>query len=146
MLRVINKLKEQYTVTAHVPNLDFRTESQIQKMRGESENLEKSVCIALCRVRYYTKLLRITNQWYSVPVKFQIGQNQDFLAFLSLPLAGGPREGKRFNFSWRLISPSSFHTSSTNRERNTQKWNSNHKDYLRKKRLRHGCDWGDLAE
>ena len=62
MLRVINKLKEQYAVTAHVPNLDFRTESQIQKMRGESENLEKSVCIALCRVRYYTKLLRITNQ------------------------------------------------------------------------------------
>ena len=59
----MNKLKEQYPVTAHVPNLDFRTEcSRIQKMRGESENLEKSVCIALCRVRYYTKLLRITNQ------------------------------------------------------------------------------------
>ena len=145
MLRVINKLKEQYPVTAHVPNLDFSTECREFK-REESENLEKSVCIVLCRVRYYTKLLRITNQWYSVPVKYQFGQNRDFLAFLSLPLAGGLREGKRFNSSWRLISPFSFHTSSDNRERNTQKWNSNHKDYLRKKRLRRGCDWGDLAE
>ena len=33
-----------------------------------------------------------------------------------------------------------------NSERNTQKWNSNKKDYLRKKPLRHGCDWGDLVE
>ena len=101
----------------HVPNLDFRTECREFK-REDSENLEKSVCIALCRVRYYTKLLRITNQWYSVPVKFQFGQNRDFLAFLSLPLTGGPREAKRFKSSWRLISPSSFHTSSDNRERN----------------------------
>ena len=72
---------------------------------------------------------------------FRFGRNRDFLALLSLPLPGGPREGKRFNASWWLISPASFHTSSDNRERNTQKWNSNNKDYVRKKPLRHGCGW-----
>ena len=62
-------------------------------------------------------------------------------ALLSLPLAGGPREVKCFNASWRLISPASFHTSSDNRERNTQKWNSNNKVYVRRKTLIHGCCW-----
>ena len=37
--------KEQYPVTARM----------YQKMRGEQDSLEKSVCIALGRVRYYTK-------------------------------------------------------------------------------------------
>ena len=47
---------------------------------------------------------------------------------------------KRINASLRLISPASFHTSSDDRERNTQKWNSNNNHYVRKKPLRHGCD------
>ena len=45
------------------------------------------------------KLLRITKLLYIVPIKFRFGRNRDFLALLSLPLAGGPREGKRFNAS-----------------------------------------------
>ena len=87
------------------------------------------------------KFLRIGEQLYIVPIKFRFARNRDFLALLSLPLAGGPRDGKRFNASWWLISPASFHTSSVNRERNTQKWNSNNTDYVRKKPLRHGCGW-----
>ena len=34
---------------------------------------------------------------YIFPVKFRFGQNRDFLALLLLPLAGGPKDGKRFN-------------------------------------------------
>ena len=74
------------------------------------------------------KLFRITDQWYIVPVKFRFGRNRDFLLLLLLPLAGGPKDGKRFDADWRLISSASFHTSSDNCERNTQKWNSNNKD------------------
>ena len=74
------------------------------------------------------KLLRITDQWYIVPVKFRFGQNLDFLALLLLPLAGGPKDWKHFDANWRLISSASFPTSSDNCERNTQKWNSNNKD------------------
>ena len=68
------------------------------------------------------------------------------MALPSLPLAGGSKEGKRFNASRRLISPASFLTSSDDSERNTPKWNSNNEDYVRKKPLRHGCDRGDLVE
>ena len=74
------------------------------------------------------KLLRITDQWYIFPVNFRFGWNRNFLALLLLPLAGGPKDGKRFDASWRLISSASFHTSSDNCERNMQKWNSNNKD------------------
>ena len=39
-----------------------------------------------------------------------------------------------------LFLPPADHTRSDNCERNTQKWNSNNKDDVRKKPLRHGCD------
>ena len=42
MLRVINKLKEQYPVTAHVPNLDFRTECREFKRCEESQRTLKN--------------------------------------------------------------------------------------------------------
>ena len=45
-----------------------------------------------------------------------------------------------------LFLPRADHTSSYNRERNTQKWNNNNKDHVRNKPLRHGCDRGDLVE
>ena len=90
------------------------------------------------------KLLRITDQWYSVPVKFRFGRNWDFLALLLLPLVGGPKDGKHFDADWRLISFASFHTNSDNCERNTQKWNSNNKDCT--KETIETCDWKDLVK
>ena len=77
------------------------------------------------------KLLRIAGQWY-IPIKLRFGWNPELLAFLSLRLAGGLREGRRFDAYQRLIFPTSFHTSSDNREINKQKWNSNNKDYVRR--------------
>ena len=43
-----------------------------------------------------------------------------------MPLNGGPRGGKRYGASQRLLSPGSFHKSSENRERNKKKWNQQH--------------------
>ena len=40
---------------------------------------------------------------------------------LLLSLAGGPKDGRRFDADLRLISSASFHTSSDNCEKNTQK-------------------------
>ena len=73
------------------------------------------------------KFFRITDQWHIVAIKFPFGRNRDFLALLLLPLTGGPKDWKRFDADWRLISSASasFHTNSDNCERNTQKWNSN---------------------
>ena len=93
------------------------------------------------------KLLRITDQWYIVPVKFWFGRNRDFLALLLVPLAGGPKDGKRFDADWRLISSASFHTSSLQiivkgiRRNETATIKT-----VRKKPLRHWCGWGDLVQ
>ena len=120
--KALERLKEQYPVTAHVPNFDFLTGCCEFKICEEStRTLKNPFASHLADFDTTVKLLRITDQWYIVPVKFRFGRNRDFLALLSLPMVGGPREGKRFNDSWRLISPASFHRSSDNRERNTQK-------------------------
>ena len=122
-------LKEQYPVTAHAPNFDFWAGCREIKRCEESKRILKNPFASrLAGFNTTLKLLRIIDQWYIVPVKFRFGQNLDFLALLLLPLAGGPKDGKRFDADWRLISSASFHTSSDNCERNTQKWNSNNKD------------------
>ena len=100
---------------------------EIKRCEESKRTLKNQFASRLAEFDTTLKLLRITDQWYIVPLKFRFGRNRDFLALLSLPLAGGPREGKRFNASWWLMSPASFHTSSDNRERNTQKWNSNNR-------------------
>ena len=118
----------------------------VAKSKGERRvrTLEKSVCIALGRVRYYTNS---SQDYRSIMYCFRsIRAKSGILALFSLPLAGRPKDGKRFDAGGRLISSASFLTISDNCERNTPKWNSNNKDSVRKKPLRHGCDWGDLVE
>ena len=134
-------LKEQYPITVHVPNFDFLTGChQFKRCKKSKRTLKNPFASCLAEFDSTLKLLRIilrsfsvesnsakcdakgffkvlllfSHQWYIVPVKFRFGRNQDILAFLSFPLAGGPREWKQFNASWRLISPTHFHTSSDN--------------------------------
>ena len=135
-MRCFLRLKKQYPVTAHAPNFDFRTGCGEIKRCGESKRtLKNPFASRLAEFNTTLKLLRITDQWYIVPVKFRFGRNRVFFALLLLPLAGGPKGGKRFDADWtdwRLISSASFHRSSDNCERNTQKWNSNNKDCKKK--------------
>ena len=119
------KFKEQYPVIAHAPNSDFWTGCrEIKRCEESKRTLKNPFASRLAEFNTTLKLLRITDQWYIVPVKFRFGQNLDFLALLLLPLAGGPKDWKHFDADWRLISSASFYTSSDNCERNTQKWNS----------------------
>ena len=124
----------------------WRNIAKFKRCEQSKRTLKNPFALRLAEFDTTLKVLRIADQWYIVSVKFRSERNRDFLALLSLLLAGGPRKGKRFNASLRLISPTSFHTSSDNRERNTQKWNSNNKHYVRMKSSRHGCDRGDLVE
>ena len=66
-------------------------------MRGELENLEKPVCIALGRVQYDTTTSQDYRSMINCYFKFRFGRDRDFLALLLLPLAGGPKDGKRFD-------------------------------------------------
>ena len=115
--------------TAHAPNFNFRTGCrEIKRCEESKRTLKNPFALRLAEFDTILKLLRITDQWFIVPVKFRFGRNRVFLSLLLLLLAGEPKDGKRFDVDWRLISSASFHTSSDNRERNTQKWNSNNKD------------------
>ena len=123
------ELKEQYTVTAHAPNFDFWTGCrEIKRCEESKRSLKNPFVSRLTEFSTTLKLFRITYQWYIVPVKFRFGRNRDFLVLLLLPLAGGPKHGKRFDADRKLISSASFHTSSDNSESNTRKWNSKNKD------------------
>ena len=126
---MIHYLKEQYPVTAHSPNFDFWTGCrEIKRCEESKRTLKNPFASRLAGFNTTIKLLRITDQWYIVPVKFRFGQNLYFMALLLLPLAGGPKDWKYFDADWRLISSASFHTRSDNCERDTQKWNSNNRD------------------
>ena len=115
-------LKEQYPVSAHAPNFDFWTGCrEIKRCEESKRTLKNSFASRLAGSNTTLKHLRITDQWYIVPVKFLFGQKLYFLAFFLLPLAGGPKDWKHFDADWRLISSGSFHTSSDNCERNTEK-------------------------
>ena len=135
----------QYPVTAQAPNFDLQTgRCKIKRCEESKKTLKNSFASHLAEFNTTLKLLRITDQWYIVPVKFWFGRNQDFLVLLLLPLAGGPKDRKHFGTDWRLISSTSFHTGSDNCERNMQKWNSNNRDCKKETietwiRLRRSC-------
>ena len=99
-----NTLKEQYPATAHVPNFDFLTGCREFKWCEESKRtLKNRWASRLAEFDTTLTLLRISDQWSIVPVKFRFGRNRTFLAFHLLPLARGPREGKHFNASWTML-------------------------------------------
>ena len=146
-----NTSKEQYPVTAHAPNFDFWTGCrEIKRCEESRRTLKNPFASRLAEFSTTLKLLRITDQWCNVPVKFRFGLNRVFLALLLLPLAGGQKMGSVLMPIEDLISSASFHTSSDNCVRNTQKWNSNNKDCkVRKKETIEALMWlywGDLVK
>ena len=85
---------------AHAQNFDFCLSCREIKRCEESKRTLKNLFASrLAEFDTTLKLLRIAEQLYIVPIKFRFARNLFFLALISLPLAGGPREGKRFNAS-----------------------------------------------
>ena len=100
--------KEQYPVTVHAPNFDFWTGCpEIKRCEESKRTLKNPFSSCLAEFDTTLKLLRITDQWYIVPVEFWFGRNWDFMALLLLPLARGPKVRKCFYPDWRLISSAS---------------------------------------
>ena len=59
----------------------------------------------------------------------------DSFAFISMPLARGPRGRKRFGAGRRILSPASFTKSSENRGKTKHKWNQEHSRIYIKKEI-----------
>ena len=55
--------------------------------RGQKETLKNPFASRLTEFDTTLNLLRIPEQWYIVPFKFQFGRNRELFALLSLPLA-----------------------------------------------------------
>ena len=91
------------------------------------------------------KLLRITDQWYIVPVKFWFGRNLDFLALLLLPLAEDQKMGDALMPIESLFLLLAFIQAQIIVKGIRRNETATIKT-VRKKQLRHWCDWGDLVE
>ena len=77
------QLKEQYPVTAHAPNFDFWTWCrEIKRCEESKRTLKNPFASRLAEFDTTLKLLRITDQWYIVPVESRFGQTRDFLGLL----------------------------------------------------------------
>ena len=127
-------IEEQYPVTAHVPNFDYLTGyREFKRCEEVKRTLQNPFASRMAEFDTTPKPLRITDQGYIVLIEFRFGRNRDFLRYFHFRQSEDQEKG----------CPASFYTSSDNRERNMQKWNGNNRDYVRKKPLRHGCDWGD---
>ena len=62
-------LKEQYPFTAHAPNFDFWTGCpEIKRCEESKRTLKNPFASRLAEFDTTLKLLRITDQWYIVPV------------------------------------------------------------------------------
>ena len=67
----IESLKEQYPVTAHVPNFDFISgRREFKRCEEGKRTLKNPFASRLAEFDTTLKLFRITDQWYIVPVKF----------------------------------------------------------------------------
>ena len=136
----------------HVPNFDFMTGFREFKWCEEKGN---------ARVREPGKL-RLHRAWPNSILHYNLSELKinDILFPLSFDLgemgilwryfqySRWPEDQKKENTLMtveNLVLPPADHISSDNRVKNTQKWNTNSKDYVRKKPLRNGCDWGDLV-
>ena len=124
-----NALKEQYPVTAHAPNFDFWTGCRkIKRCEESRRTLKNPFASRLAEFSTTLKLLRITDQRCNVPVEFRFGRSRDFFGVTFIAVGRRTKDEKSFDADWRLNFFASFHTSSDNCVRNTQKWNSNNKD------------------
>ena len=139
-------LKEQYPVTAHAPNFDFWTGCREIKRCEESKRILKNPFASrLAGFNTTLKLLRIIDQWYIVPVKFRFGQNLDFWRYFYCRWPEDQKIGSTLmpiEGLFLLLASIQAQLIVKGIRRNETATIKT----VRKKPLRHWCDWGDLVE
>ena len=130
--------------TAHAPNFNFRTGCrEIKRCEESKRTLENPFALGLAELDTILKLLRITDQWFIVPVKFWFGRNRFFYRYFYYCWLENQMMGSALmSIEGLFLPPASMQaqiivkgirrneTATIKTERN--------------KPLRHWCDWGDL--
>ena len=140
-------LKEQYPVTAHAPDFDFWTGCrEIKRCEESKRTLKNPFASRLAEFETTLKLLRITDQWYIVPVEFRFGRNRDFFWRYFYYLW---REDQKMGGAFMPIEGLFLLSASIQAQIIVKGIRRNETATIgtvRKKPLRLGCDWGDLVE
>ena len=136
-------LKNQYSVTANVPNFDFLTGCWESRCKESKRTLRNPFA---SRLAEFDTTLKLQINDILFPLSFDLSYIGIFWRYFHFRWPEDQDRGSALMPVEGLFLSPSFHKSSDNRERNTQKWNGKNKDYVRKKPLRHGCDWGDVVE
>ena len=129
-------------MTAHAPNFDFWTGCrEIKRCEESRRTLKNPFASRLAEFSITLKLLRITDQWCN------LGEIEIFWRYFYCLWPENQKMGSVLMPIEDLISSASFHTSSDNCERNTQKRNSNYKDYKKETiGTLMWLYWGDLVK
>ena len=130
----------------HVPNFDFRTGChEIKRCEESKRTLKNPFASRLAEFKTTLKLLSITDQWYIVPVQFRFGRNRDFWRYFYYRWPKDQKMGSALMpIEGLLFLPASIQAQVIvkgirGNETATIKT-------VRKKPLRHWCDWGDLLK
>ena len=139
-------LKERYPVTAHAPNLDFWTGFlEIKRCEERKRTLKNPFAFRLAEFNTILKLLRITDQWYMVPVKFPFGRNRDFWRYFYCRSPEDQKMGSALMpIEGLFLLPASIQAQII--VKGIRRNETATIKTVRKKSLRHWCDWGDLVE
>ena len=145
----IAPLKEQYPITVHAPNFYFW--AGCREIKRCEENIKRTLknpfALHLGEFNTTLKLLRITDQWYTVPAKFLIWEK--IWIFWHYFYGRWPEDQKMgstlmpieglFRLLASKLQAQIVVKGICRNETATIK-------AVRKKALRHWCDWGDLVE
>ena len=130
----------------HAPNIDFWTGCrEIKRCEESKRTLKNPFALRLVEFNTTLKFLRITDQWYIVPVDFWFGQIGIFWSYFYCRWPEDQKMGSTLMpIEGLFLLPASIQAQII--VKGIRRNETATIETVRKKPLRHGCDWGDLVE
>ena len=128
--------------TAHAPSFNFRTGCrEIKRCEESKRTLKNPFALRLAEFDTILKLLRITDQWFIVPVKFRFGRNRVFYHYFYCCWLENQMMGSALISFLPAASIQAQIIVKGIRRNGTATIET-----VRRKPLRHWCDWKNLVE
>ena len=139
-------LKEQYSVNAHPPNFNFWTGCrEIKRWEESKRTLKNPFASRLAKFILLWNFSGVTDQWYIVPPEFRFGRNRIFLALIYCRWPQDRKMGSALMpIEGLILLPASKQAQLI--VEGIRRNETATIETLRKKPLRHWCDWVDLVQ
>ena len=119
---------------------------EIIRCEDSKRTLKNQFASRLAELDTTPKLLRITDQWYIVPVEFRLWRNRDFLELLYCRWPEDQKTGSPLMPIEGFLFPLPASIQAQIIVKGIRRNETATIKTVRKKPLRHWCDWGDLVE